>query len=111
MIGIIARTSRIEGELAEKSPGIFDLHFASIFDSATESGLAFPKERLVQLLKYPREDQERLPPRDVFRSRLCRWWISRYLEEWDFILEVLARRSRRRGTACAKNSFFCDFAD
>ncbi|MGA2545836.1 MAG: hypothetical protein ABSF43_04775 [Rectinemataceae bacterium] len=53
MIDIIARTSHTdEGSPAESARTIFDEHFAGIFDSAGDLGLAFPKDRLVELMKW-----------------------------------------------------------
>ena len=67
MIGIIARTSRIDDPaLAEKARGIFDEHFSSIFDSAEEAGTRLPEGPARGAPEMDtREDEERLPPRDV----------------------------------------------
>lgn len=90
MIGIIARTSRIDGaELAEKARAIFDTHFASIFDSAAESGLAFPKDRLFELLKWILVKTRNDFLRDMSTDAAIPTVIARYNEEWDFILAVL----------------------
>jgi AcrR family transcriptional regulator len=92
MIGIIARTSRIDNpELAEKAARIFDAHFSVVFASAGEAGLAVPKARLVEFLKwiliktrndFLREISSGLPSETV---------TAHYLEEWDFFLTVLRR--------------------
>lgn len=90
MIGIIARTSRIdEAELAEKTRAIFDRHFASIFDSAEQGGLAFPKDRLVELLKWILVKTRNDFLREMSSGVAIPTVIARYNDEWDFILAVL----------------------
>jgi TetR/AcrR family transcriptional regulator len=92
MIGIIARTSHIDdGDLSEKVRAIFDEHFSSIFDSAVESGLAFPKERVVELLKWILVKTRNDFLREMSSGAAIPTVVTRYNEEWDFILEVLRR--------------------
>jgi AcrR family transcriptional regulator len=92
MIGIIARTSHIdEAELSAKARSIFDEHFSGLFDSAGAEGLAFPKEKLVELLKWIL-----VKTRNDFLKEMATCIdiptvVSRYNEEWDFILAVLAK--------------------
>lgn len=90
MIGIIARASRIDdGDLAEKARAIFDRHFASIFDSAAEAGLAFPKDRLVELMKWILVKTRNDFLREMSSGAAIPTVIARYNAEWDFILAVL----------------------
>jgi AcrR family transcriptional regulator len=100
MIGIIARTSRIdEGSLAEKARAIFNEHFSGIFDSATDSGLAFPKERLVDLLQWILVKTRTDFLREMSSGAPIPTVVSRYNEEWDFILAVLGKGIYSRGGA------------
>ena len=90
MIGIIARTAHIEdGNLAEKARSIFDEHFASIFDSASQADLAFPKDRLVELMKWILVKTRTDFLREMSSGAAIPTVVSRYIEEWDFILSVL----------------------
>ncbi len=90
MIGIIARTSRIdEAGLAERARGIFDLHFSGIFDSAGTEGLAFPKDKLVELLKWILVKTRNDFLKEMGSGADIPTVVSRYNEEWDFILAVL----------------------
>jgi AcrR family transcriptional regulator len=91
MIGIIARASRVEGGLAEKARDIFDAHFASIFDSAGDEGLAFPKERLVELLKWILIKTRNDFLREISSGADIPTVVSRYNEEWAFILALLGK--------------------
>ncbi len=92
MIGIIARTSRIdEPELAAKVAAIFEAHFSTVFSSAGDAGLAVPKERLVEFLKWIL-----VKTRNDFLAELrsgcpLEMVTSRYLEEWDFFLTILRK--------------------
>jgi AcrR family transcriptional regulator len=91
MIGIIARTSHIEGELADKARAIFDRHFSGIFDSAGDLGLAFPKDRLVELLKWLLVKTRNDFLKDMSSGAPIPTVVSRYNEEWDFILTILRK--------------------
>jgi AcrR family transcriptional regulator len=92
MIGIIARTSRIDDPvLAERARAIFDAHFSSIFDSAEETGLAFPKSRLVELLKWILVKTRNDFLREMSAGTAIATVVSRYNEEWDFFLAVLGK--------------------
>jgi AcrR family transcriptional regulator len=90
MIGIIARTSRIdEAALSDKAKSIFDEHFSGLFDSAGAEGLAFPKERLVELLKWILVKTRNDFLKEMGSGANIPTVVSRYNEEWDFILAVL----------------------
>ncbi|HCM28608.1 MAG: hypothetical protein A2Z99_19430 [Treponema sp. GWB1_62_6] len=92
MIGIIARTSRIDdGALAGKARAIFDEHFASIFDSAADDSLAFPKDRLVDLMKWILVKTRTDFLREMSSGAAISTVVARYIEEWDFILAVLRK--------------------
>jgi len=92
MIGIIARTSHLDaGALKEKVDSIFDEHFAGIFDSAGDSGLAFPKGRLVELMKWILVKTRNDFLLEMSKGAAIPLVVSRYNEEWDFILAVLRR--------------------
>jgi AcrR family transcriptional regulator len=92
MIGIIARTSHIdEGALAERARAIFDRHFSSIFDSATGSSLAYPKDRLVELMKWILVKTRNDFLREISSGAAIPTVVARYIEEWDFILAVLRK--------------------
>ena len=98
MIGIIARTSHIdEGALAQKARAIFDEHFSSIFDSAEEGGLAFPKDRLVELMKWILVKTRTDFLREMSSGVAIPTVVSRYNEEWDFILSVLRKGIYKKG--------------
>lgn len=98
MIGIIARTSRIDGgALAEKARAIFDGHFASIFDSATDTGLAFPKDSLVELMKWILVKTRNDFLREMSTGAAIPAVVASYIEEWDFILAVLRNGIYSRG--------------
>jgi AcrR family transcriptional regulator len=98
MIGIIARTSHIdEGSLAEKARAIFDEHFDSIFDSAGDLGLAFPKDRLVELMKWILVKTRNDFLREMSSGAAIPTVVSRYINEWDFILEVLRKGIYSKG--------------
>jgi TetR/AcrR family transcriptional regulator len=91
MIGIIARTARIdEAELADKARSIFDEHFSGIFDSAWAEGLAFSKDRLVELLKWILVKTRNDFLKEMGSGADIPTVVSRYNEEWDFILAVLS---------------------
>jgi AcrR family transcriptional regulator len=99
MIGIIARTSHIDdGALAEKTRGIFDQHFASLFDSAGSFGLAFPKDRLVELMKWILVKTRNDFLREMSSGAAIPTVVSRYNAEWDFILAVLRKGIYSKGT-------------
>jgi AcrR family transcriptional regulator len=92
MIGIIARTSHIdEDALADKARSIFDEHFSGVFDSAWAEGLAFPKERLVELLKWILVKTRNDFLKEMASCSDVPTVVSSYNEEWDFILAVLAK--------------------
>jgi hypothetical protein len=92
MIGIIVRTSHInDAVLAEKARAIFDTHFSSIFDSAGEARLAFPKDRLVELMKWILIKTRNDFLRDMSSGAAATDVVARYNEEWDFILAVLRK--------------------
>jgi AcrR family transcriptional regulator len=92
MIGIIARTSHIdEGALADKARAIFDEHFASIFGSAGDYGLAYPKARLVELMKWILVKTRNDFLREMSSGIAIQTVVSRYNAEWDFILAVLRK--------------------
>jgi AcrR family transcriptional regulator len=99
MIGIIARTSHIEGILAEKARAIFDEHFSGIFDSAGELGLAFPKDRLVELMKWLLVKTRNDFLKEMYSGDPIPTVVSRYNEEWDFILTILRRGIYSAGKA------------
>lgn len=92
MVGIIVRTGRIDDDdLADKAASIFDRHFAGIFDSAAANGLAFPRERVVELLKWIL-----VKTRNDFLKRMAsgsdaRTLLASFMEEWAFILDALRR--------------------
>jgi AcrR family transcriptional regulator len=99
MIGIIARTSHIDdAALAEKLRAIFDQHFASIFDSAGGIDLAFPKDRLVELMKWILVKTRNDFLREMSSGAPIPTVVSRYNEEWDFILAVLRKGIYSKGT-------------
>lgn len=90
LIGIIARTAHIdEAKLAAKARDIFDEHFASIFDSASDSSLAFPKDRLIDLMKWILVKTRNDFLRDMSMGTAIPTVVARYNEEWDFFLDVL----------------------
>jgi len=90
MIGIIARSSRIDDpSLAGSVRQIFDAHFASIFDSAAAGGLAYPKEKLVELMKWILVKTRNDFLRELSTGADTPTVVSRYIAEWDFLLEVL----------------------
>jgi len=92
MIGIIARTSRVDDpELAQKVQMIFDAHFASIFSSASDTGLAVPKERLVELLKWILIKTRNDFLKEMHSGAPVTTVVDRYIEEWDFFLAVLGK--------------------
>lgn len=90
MIGIIARTAHIdEGGLAAKARAIFDRHFDSIFASASDSALAFPKDRLIDLMKWILVKTRNDFLRELSSGAAIPAVVSSYNEEWAFILAVL----------------------
>ena len=92
MIGIIVRTSHInDGALAEKVRAIFDTHFSSIFDSAGDTHLAFPKDRLIELMKWILIKTRNDFLRDMSSGAAIPAVVVRYNEEWDFFLAVLRK--------------------
>ncbi len=92
MIGLIARSARIDDPaLAGKVASIFDLHFSSIFDSAGVEGLAFPRERLMELLKWILVKTRNDFLKELGSGAEVPTVVARYNEEWDFILSVLGR--------------------
>jgi AcrR family transcriptional regulator len=92
MIGIIARTSYIDDPgLADKVRVIFDLHFSSMFGSVGTTGLAFPKDRLVELLKWILVKTRNDFLKEMASGADLPTIVSRYNEEWDFILLVLSK--------------------
>jgi AcrR family transcriptional regulator len=98
MIGIIARTSHIdESALAEKARAIFDEHFSSIFDSAGDASLAFPKDRLVELMKWILVKTRNDFLKEMASGADIPTVVSRYNDEWDFILAVLSNGVHSRG--------------
>ena len=92
MIGIIARTAHLdEGNLAARTRAIFDEHFSSIFDSAEESTLAFPKARLVELMKWILVKTRSDFLHEISQGTDIPTVVSRYIEEWDFILAIVRK--------------------
>jgi AcrR family transcriptional regulator len=91
MIGIIARASRMDDPaLSAKVRAIFDAHFSGVFDSASDRGLAFPKERLVDLLKWILVKTRNDFLKEMDSGADIPTVVARYNEEWDFILAVLS---------------------
>jgi AcrR family transcriptional regulator len=92
MVGIIVKTGHIDdAALAGKADEIFDRHFSGIFASAGTEGLAFPKERVVGLLKWIL-----VKTRNDFLKELAagsdgRALLASFTEEWDFLLGALRR--------------------
>jgi AcrR family transcriptional regulator len=92
MIGIIARTSHIDDPaLSDKARSIFDAHFAGIFDSSGAAALAFPKERLVELLKWILVKTRNDFLKEMASGADIPTVVSRYTEEWEFFLAVLSK--------------------
>jgi AcrR family transcriptional regulator len=90
MIGIIVKTTHIDDrELADKLDAIFDQHFAGIFNSAGETRLAFPKTRVIELLKWILAKTRNDFLREIAAGSDKRTVFAKYIEEWDFFLEVL----------------------
>jgi TetR/AcrR family transcriptional regulator len=90
MIGIIVKTSHLDDEaLAERTRAIFDLHYSGIFDSAGSSRLAFPKERIVELLKWILVKTRNDFLKEISAGSDARTVFSKYIDEWDFMLSVL----------------------
>jgi len=92
MIGIIARTSRIdEPLLAAKVAQIFEAHFSVVFSSTGEAGLAVPKERLLEFLKWILVKTRNDYIAELRSGSPVEIVTSRYLEEWDFFLTILRK--------------------
>jgi TetR/AcrR family transcriptional regulator len=92
MIGIIVKTTHIdERELADKLDAIFDQHFAGIFNSAGETNLAFPKTRVIELLKWILAKTRNDFLKEMTLGSDKRTVFAKYIDEWDFVLEVLRK--------------------
>lgn len=92
VIGLIVRTQRIDDPgLAGKALAIFDAHFSGLFDSAGAERLAFPKDRLVELLKWILAKTRNDFLKEMSSGAPVKTVVARYIEEWDFILEVLGK--------------------
>jgi TetR/AcrR family transcriptional regulator len=92
MIGIIAKTIHIDDTLlADKVRVIFDSHFAGIFDSAGAEGLAFPKKRVVELLQWILVKTRNDFLKEMSTGSDTPTVAAKYIEEWDFMLDVLRR--------------------
>jgi AcrR family transcriptional regulator len=90
MIGLIVRTSRLDdAALADKARAIFDLHFSGIFDSAGDQHLAFPKERIVELLKWILVKTRNDFLKEMTSGSDIPTVVARYIDEWEFMLNVL----------------------
>ena len=89
-IAIIVRSGHLsDPDLAGRVGAVFEGHFSHLFDSVTQDGLRFPRQRLIDLMKWllakTRTDflAEQAAGSDQATVR------ERYLEEWDFLLSVL----------------------
>jgi hypothetical protein len=92
MIGIIVKTTHIDDPaLADKLGAIFDRHYSGIFDSAGEANLAFPKERVVELLKWILVKTRNDFLREITAGSDKTTVFNKYVDEWDFMLSVLRR--------------------
>ena len=92
MIGIIVKTAHIDDALlADKVRGVFDLHFSGIFDSAGAEGLASPKERVVELLKWILVKTRNDFLKEMSSGSDTPTVVAKYIDEWDFMLAVLRR--------------------
>jgi len=92
MIGIIARTSRIDNpELSDKTARIFDAHFSVVFGTAGDSNLAVPKERLLEFLKWILIKTRNDFLKELSAGLPAETVTAHYLEEWDFFLTVLRK--------------------
>lgn len=98
MIGIIARTSRIDTpELSDKTARIFDAHFSVVFGTAGDSNLAVPKERLLEFLKWILIKTRNDFLKELSAGLPAETVTAHYLEEWDFFLTVLRRGAYKSG--------------
>jgi AcrR family transcriptional regulator len=92
MVGIIVKTAHADDPaLAGKLGEIFDRHFSGIFDSAGESGLAFPKERVVELLKWLLVKTRNDFLKGAVAGSDKKTLVDKFVEEWDFMLGVLRK--------------------
>lgn len=92
VIGIIAGASRIEDPaLADKAKEIFESHFARIFSSAGDAGLAVSKERLIEFLKWILVKTRNDFLKEIHTGSPIQKVTADYVEEWDFFLSVLRR--------------------
>jgi AcrR family transcriptional regulator len=92
MIGIIANSSRIDdASISGKARSIFDSHFDAIFEGAGARGLAFPKARLVELLKWMSVKTRSDFLAAMASGRDIPTVVSGYIDERDFLLAVLGK--------------------
>jgi len=92
MIGVIDRTTRIDDPaLASKLEGIFGRHYARVFDTEGDSGLAFPRQDVADLIKWLLAKTRGDFLRDLASGSDSSTVSARYVGEWDFILGVMRR--------------------
>lgn len=89
-IAMIVRSMRIgEPDLQARAETIFRAHFDPLFDSVDGQTLRFPKERLIDLMKWllakTRADFMAAHDDGAGKEALRRT----YMEEWDFLLSVM----------------------
>jgi len=89
-IAVLVRSGRIaDSRLTQKILAIFEAHFGRIFDTVDAAGLAFPRGRLIDLMKWllakTRTDFLTGLATGADRATLR----SAYLDEWEFLLAVL----------------------
>ncbi len=98
MLGLLVRTVRLRNaRLAEQARAAFERHFAVLFDALDGSRLAYPPQRLVELVKWQLAKTRQDASQAIAAGRPVDEVRSAYLEQWAFFLSVLGQGIYHRG--------------
>lgn len=91
MLGLIVRTSRLPRDaLATRAQAVFETHFSEVFSGLDTSRLAYPVERLIELVKWLLARTRKDVLREIEAGRTPDEVRRDYGEEWEFLCSVLA---------------------
>jgi len=91
-VAIIVRAGHPgDAGLTVRTNAVFEGHFNQLFDSVEQTGLRFPRQRLIDLMKWllAKTRSEFLYQQASGASEAQ--VRERYLEEWEYLLSILAR--------------------
>ena len=100
MLGLIVRIARLpRGTLALQAEAVFEQHFSEVFAGLDAARLAYPKEQLIELVKWLLAKTRKDTLLDIEAGRPFDQVRSAYLAEWDFLCSVLGRGIYRQDHA------------